>query len=165
LINSSIKIFIFHNRIEIISPGKLINSLTVDKIKSGLSIPASICRNVLPFSGYGSGIVRVIELDPTIEFINDIDMEQFKSIISRDKLGEKQGIKLSKNRKLIIEFILKQPKITIDILSREIGISTTSIEKNLQYLKENNYIKRIGGAKGGQWERLIMNGRENQLPV
>jgi len=87
-INSSIKIFIFHNRIEIISPGKLTNSLTVEKIKSGISIHRnpilnSICKNVLPYSGYGSGIKRALSINPNIEFINDIDKEEFKCIILR----------------------------------------------------------------------------------
>ena len=35
-INSSIKIFMFYDRVEIISPGKLTNSLTVEKIKNGI---------------------------------------------------------------------------------------------------------------------------------
>jgi predicted HTH transcriptional regulator len=91
-INSSIKVFMFHDRIEIISPGKLTNSLTVEKIKSGISITrnpilASICKNILPYSGYGSGIKRVLEIDPTVEFINDIEKEEFKCIILR-KLKE-----------------------------------------------------------------------------
>ncbi|MCK5665762.1 MAG: hypothetical protein KAI17_19875, partial [Thiotrichaceae bacterium] len=89
-INSSIKVFMFHDRIEIISPGKLTNSLTVEKIKSGISIQrnpviASVCKNVLPFAGYGSGIKRVMALDPTVELINDVDLEQFKCIIYRVK--------------------------------------------------------------------------------
>jgi len=88
-INSSIKIFMFHNRIEIVSPGKLTNSLTVDKIKSGISIHRnpilnSICKTVLPYSGYGSGIKRAIGINPNIEFINDIDKEEFKCIIPRE---------------------------------------------------------------------------------
>ena len=88
-INSSIKIFMFHNRIEIVSPGKLTNSLTVDKIKSGISIHRnpilnSICKTVLPYSGYGSGIKRAIDINPSIEFINDIDKEEFKCIIPRE---------------------------------------------------------------------------------
>lgn len=88
-INSSIKIFMFHNRIEIVSPGKLTNSLTVDKIKSGISIHRnpilnSICKTVLPYSGYGSGIKRAIGINPSIEFINDIDKEEFKCIIPRE---------------------------------------------------------------------------------
>ncbi len=87
-INSSIKIFIFHNRVEIISPGKLYNSLTVEKIKVGTSIRRNqtldrICNNVLPYTGRGSGIKRVLSINPDIEFINDIDKEEFKCIISR----------------------------------------------------------------------------------
>lgn len=87
-INSSIKIFIFHNRIEIISPGKLTNSLTIENIKNGRSICRnpildSICEDILPYSGYGSGIQRVISINPNVEFINDIKLEQFKCIISR----------------------------------------------------------------------------------
>ena len=90
-INSSIKIFMFHNRIEIVSPGKLTNSLTVDKIKSGISIHRnpilnSICKTVLPYGGYGSGIKRAISINPDIEFINDIDKEEFKCIIPREYL-------------------------------------------------------------------------------
>ena len=87
-INSSIKIFMFHNRIEIISPGKLTNSLTVEKIKSGISIHRnpilnSICKTVLPYSGYGSGIKRVMSLNSNIELINDVEKEEFKCIIPR----------------------------------------------------------------------------------
>jgi len=87
-INSSIKVFIFHNRVEIISPGKLTNSLTVENIKSGRSIcrnPTldSICEHILPYTGYGSGIQRVLSINPNIEFINDKKLEQFKCIIPR----------------------------------------------------------------------------------
>ena len=87
-INSSIKIFVFHNRVEIISPGKLTNSLTIENIKSGRSIARnpildSICENILTYSGYGSGIRRVLKLNSTVEFINDVDQEQFKCIILR----------------------------------------------------------------------------------
>lgn len=87
-IQSSIKIFIFHNRVEIISPGKLTNSLTVEKIKNGISIHRnpilnSICKNVLPYSGYGSGIKRAISINENIVFENDIEKEQFICIIPR----------------------------------------------------------------------------------
>jgi len=86
-INSSIKIFMFNNRVEIISPGKLTNLLTVEKIKNGISIHRnpilnSISKNILP-SGYGSGIKRVLNIDPNVEFINDTLKEEFKCIIQR----------------------------------------------------------------------------------
>ena len=87
-INASIKIFIFHTRIEIISPGKLYNSLTVEKIKNGLSIHRnpilnSLCKNILPYSGYGSGIKRALSVYPDIELINDVDKEEFKCVLIR----------------------------------------------------------------------------------
>lgn len=92
-INSSIKVFIFHNRVEIISPGKLTNSLTLDNIKSGRSIcrnPTldSICEDILAYTGYGSGIQRVMEINPNVEFINDRELEQFKCIIPRSIADE-----------------------------------------------------------------------------
>ena len=92
-INSSIKIFIFHNRVEIISPGKLTNSLTVENIKTGRSICRnpilnSICENILAYTGYGSGIQRVIDINPNVEFINDRELEQFKCIIPRSVSNE-----------------------------------------------------------------------------
>lgn len=165
-INSSIKIFIFHNRVEIISPGKLTDSLTVEKIKNGISIHRnpilnSICKNVLPYSGYGSGIKRALNIDPTIEFVNDIEMEQFKCIIKRDdeklgdKLGDKLGEKLSKltkNRKLILNAIANNSSVTIAELSQIVGISTTAIENNIKYLKENDLLKRVGSDIAGSWE-------------
>jgi predicted HTH transcriptional regulator len=87
-INASIKLFMFTDRIEFISPGKLTNSLSVEKIKSGISIHRnpilnSIAKYVLPYSGYGSGIKRVLAIDASVEFINDSDKEEFKVIVSR----------------------------------------------------------------------------------
>lgn len=85
---SSIKVFIFDNRIEIISPGRLPNTLTIDNIKIGTSIPRNPilftnARYILPFVGVGSGIPRAIENSPDLELINDVDREVFVSIIKR----------------------------------------------------------------------------------
>lgn len=90
-IQASIKVFIFLNRVEIISPGKLPNTLTVEKIKQGLSVHRnpilnSICRRILPYSGYGSGIKRVIKLNPAVTFVNDQYKEEFRCIIPRSNM-------------------------------------------------------------------------------
>lgn len=87
-IKSSIKVFIFDDRIEINSPGKLPNTLTVDKIKSGTSIARnpilfSNARHLLPYVGAGSGIPRVYSAYPDIELKNLEEKEQFIAIIKR----------------------------------------------------------------------------------
>ena len=89
-INSSIKIFIFDNRIEIISPGTLPNTLTIENIKSGISIVRnpvlfSNARFIMPFVGVGTGIPRALKIYPFIEMINDDKKEQFITIINRNE--------------------------------------------------------------------------------
>ena len=86
--NSPIRLLIFDNRIEIISPGKLPNSLTVEDIKFGNPVIrnnqlVSFSTHTLPFSGLGSGVKRALAEQPNIELINDIEGEQFKVIIPR----------------------------------------------------------------------------------
>lgn len=87
-INDSIKIFVFDNRIEIISPGKLPNSLTEEQVRRGVrrtrnTIIASFAPDILEYRGAGSGILRALQEYPSINFINDIEGEQFKVIIPR----------------------------------------------------------------------------------
>ncbi len=90
-INSSIKIFIFDNRIEIISPGRLPNTLTIENIKNGISVARnpvihSTAQYILPYSGLGSGIIRAISRYDKIEFENDLEGDRFKAIIYRKQI-------------------------------------------------------------------------------
>lgn len=87
-INDSIKLFVFDDRVEIISPGKLPNSLTEEQIKKGVrrsrnNIIASLAPDLLEYRGAGSGILRALQAYPDIQFINDTQGEQFKVIILR----------------------------------------------------------------------------------
>ncbi|MCU0286182.1 MAG: putative DNA binding domain-containing protein [Acidobacteria bacterium] len=87
-ISSSIKLFIFDNRIEIISPGKLPNTLSIENIKSGISVARnpiihSTAQYILPYSGLGSGILRALNYYKDIDFVNDVKGDRFISIIGR----------------------------------------------------------------------------------
>ena len=87
-ISDSIKIFVFEDRIEIISPGKLPNSLTEEQIKKGVrrsrnNINASLAPDLLEYRGAGSGILRALQAYPDIDFINEPDNERFIVIIKR----------------------------------------------------------------------------------
>jgi ATP-dependent DNA helicase RecG len=93
-VSAPIRIFIFDDRIEIISPGHLPNNLTVANIRSGNSnmrnpILASYATKVLPYRGLGNGIVRAIKEYPEIEFIDDRDGNRFVAIVRRPSLGER----------------------------------------------------------------------------
>lgn len=90
--NAPIKIMIFDDRVEIVSPGKLPNSLTIDDIKFGNTVIrnnqiAMFATHTMPYSGLGSGIKRAVAHKPDIELINDVDGEQFIVRIPRVQQG------------------------------------------------------------------------------
>lgn len=87
-INDSIKIFVFEDRIEIKSPGKLTNSLTEAQIRKGIrrsrnNIISSFAPDLLEYRGAGSGIVRALQAFPNIDLVNDTEAEQFTVTIKR----------------------------------------------------------------------------------
>ena len=87
-ISAPVKVLVFVNRIEIVSPGHLPNNLTIENIKMGNSnvrnpILASFAPKVLPYRGLGSGIKRAIKAYPDIDFIDDRDGNTFTVIINR----------------------------------------------------------------------------------
>jgi len=77
-----VRLLVFDNRVEIISPGRLPNSLTVDEIKFGNPVIrnnqiALFASHTLPYSGLGSGIRRALINQPNMELENDVNGEQF----------------------------------------------------------------------------------------
>ena len=85
-IKDSIKLFIFDDRIEIRSPGKLPNSLRVDQIRKGVRrsrnvLLASFAPDLLNYRGIGSGILRALRAWPDICWINDTESEEVVVII------------------------------------------------------------------------------------
>ncbi|MFT4204798.1 MAG: putative DNA binding domain-containing protein [Chitinophagaceae bacterium] len=86
--NSPVRVMIFDDRIEIVSPGALPNSLTIENVKMGTAVVrnnllVSYCSKLMTYRGFGSGITRAIAAQPNIELINDTEGEQFRVIIPR----------------------------------------------------------------------------------
>ena len=80
--NAPVRLLVFDNRIEIISPGKLPNSLTVEEVKYGNPVIrnnqiALFASRTLPYSGLGSGLRRALAAQPDMELENDVEGEQF----------------------------------------------------------------------------------------
>ena len=81
-INAPINLFVFDNRIEIISPGKLPNSLTIENIKMGNAVVrnnliVTFSSRMMKYRGIGTGIRRAIKEEPLTELINDTECDRF----------------------------------------------------------------------------------------
>jgi ATP-dependent DNA helicase RecG len=97
LVSAPIRLFIFEDRIEIISPGHLPDNLTVAKIRAGNSnirnpiLVSYAAKGLLPYRGLGSGITRALESWPDIKFLDDRDGCLFTAVIARRHGREAHG--------------------------------------------------------------------------
>ncbi len=90
-VSAPIRIFLFDDRLEIISPGHLPNDLTIANIRSGNSnirnpILTSHATKILPYRGLGTGILRALKEYPSIEFLDDREGNLFRVTIKRRPL-------------------------------------------------------------------------------
>lgn len=82
------RVFIFDDRIELISPGSLPNNLTIENIRSGVSTIrnpriASFATRELPYRGIGTGILRALAAVPELELESDPERNLFIARIPR----------------------------------------------------------------------------------
>jgi len=86
--SASIRILVFRNRIEIISPGHLPGNLSTDDIQHGKTkrrnpVLSEHAAYLLPYRGLGSGIHRALQAWPQIEPQDHHSGNEFKAIVTR----------------------------------------------------------------------------------
>ena len=87
-VSAPIRVFVFDDRVEIVSPGHLPNNLTVANIRTGNSnirnpILTSFATKLLPYRGLGTGILRALREYPAIDFVDDREGNLFRAVIRR----------------------------------------------------------------------------------
>ena len=83
-----------------------------------------------------------------IEFMLSLLLRTIEEIIENEK---KVTVKVTQKVTVNPQKILKAIK---DELSKVIGLSRKSIIQNMNKMKDNGLIKRVGAAKNGHWEIL-----------
>lgn len=87
LLQAPIRIMIFDNRVEIISPGGLPIGMDVEAIRFGKTMQrnplmAAFCAKTMDYRGLGTGIIRAMKEVRDIEFVDD-EGKQFQVIMQR----------------------------------------------------------------------------------
>lgn len=158
-------ISVFSNRIEILSRGTLAPSQTMEGFFSGESVPVNeklseIFLQLHISEKSGRGVPKIVETygQQAIAFhensiVVTIPFHWINVVGNKvgNKVDNKTDAKMTPNRKKILSEIRNNPNITFIQLANILGISTTAIEKNVGYLKDNGYIERIGSSKVGYW--------------
>lgn len=167
LVSAPIRLFIYDNRIEIVSPGHLPNNLTVEKILAGNSnirnpiLVSYVAKGLLPYHGLGSGIKRALEAWPRIDFSDDHDGCLFSATVHRMPVEDLNLVLSSpksspnsspKTEDRILEMVQHNASVTTSVMAAALGITKRAVLKQVDKLKAQNRLRRVGSKKGGRWE-------------
>tara|TARA_R110002049_G_scaffold173750_2_gene340663 strand:- start:19597 stop:21057 length:1461 start_codon:yes stop_codon:yes gene_type:complete len=88
--SASIRLMVFADRVEIVSPGHLPDSLSAEDIRQGRTIRRNPtltehASHILPYRGMGSGIPRALEAWPQTDLVDDPAGNQFSVVVWRPK--------------------------------------------------------------------------------
>jgi ATP-dependent DNA helicase RecG len=168
LISAPIRLFVFDDRIEVISPGTLPNNLTVANIRAGNSnlrnpiLASFVAKGVLPYRGLGSGVPRALEAWPDIEFRDDRDGSLFVATVKRKVLAPGEVVDdhaqkttqktTQKTPQKLLDLISQDPSVTRQSLAEALGITPDGVKYHLRKLQDQGRLRRVGPDKGGHWE-------------
>ena len=181
-LGSEVHIDIFDDRLEIYSPGgmmdgSVVQDLDISNVPSKRRNPviADIFSRIRYMERRGSGFRKVMdayrtsinyttEKEPkfisngTAFFVTLYNLNYKRSGNVNDGVnvgvndGVNVGVKITKNSKKILEILCKDGTLTAEQIASELKVSASTVERSIKQLKDNGLIKRIGSDKSGYWE-------------
>ena len=108
----------------------------------------------MPYRGLGSGIIRALQEEPNIKFINEPVGMQFISVIDRiadEGVNKDEGINegINELESLILTFLEKKPGAKGYEIAEYIQKGAATTERYLKSLKDKELIEYKGSRKTG----------------
>ena len=169
----NIQVAIFDDRLEVTSPGMLLNNVSIKKMMEGYSKPrnpaiANAFAYMKIIEKWGTGIPRIFREcreyglpDPElIDFDGDFRVNMYRNTAIdysprvNDRVNDKVNDRVNEIEEKILKFIDNDPAITITQLSMEVELSRKTIAAKLKTLKEKKMIERVGSSRKGYWKIL-----------
>lgn len=160
-----IKVGIYDDVLNIVSPGGLPNGLTLDEALQGRSeIRNKVLARVFKELGYieqwGSGLSRIRELcqqagNPAPAFNEKgdfVDIEFHRTEQPEGAAGSEKSSEKSSEKPELLDLIQANPKGSAKVMAEQLGLSSRAVEKQIAQLKQQGKLERIGPAKGGYWK-------------
>jgi len=162
--NNAPMVTIFSDRIEILSRGTIPSNQTKEGFYLGESVPVNpqlsdIFLQLRISERSGRGVPKIIDTygKQVFEFRENsiVVTIPFKwnnqpGDNPRDNSGDRAP--LNATQKKMLNEIRNNPNITHPQLSQALELKRTAIQTNISYLRDNDYIKRVGSNKSGYWE-------------
>lgn len=163
------EVAVFKDRVEIYNPGEFPEGYTPEDFIKGEehSIPrnpliASVLFRTKDVEEWGSGLRRISKecAENGVKAAFKVLKSGFLVTFHRKPLEKAAqgsvvktvGKPVVKTREKIIALIRRNPGITQAEIAKRIGLSVRGVEWNVNELKKQGAIRRVGPAKGGHWK-------------
>lgn len=177
----NIQVAIFDDRLEVTSPGMLLNNVSIQKMKEGYSklrnpAIARAFAYMKIIEKWGTGIPRIfreckeygLQEPELIDFDGDFRVNMYRKAKGEFGVNDKttqttqthqttqsNTLKLSEDDKTILAVIHDKPTMTQKEYALELGWTVDRVKYYLRKMKIQQIIKRVGSIHNGHWEVLI----------
>lgn len=153
-------VYVFDNRIEIVSVGGLPEGLTLEEFYEGKSKPVNLeLQQIMVQLDYieqtGHGVPLIVSrygkevFDITENFITVTI--PFNKVKEKGRLQKDAEFVADECDRKILNLMEEDSGITVRGLSEQMGLGMTTITKHIRVLREMGVIEREGSKKSGQW--------------
>lgn len=166
----NIQVAIFDDRLEVTSPGMLLNTVSIKKMIEGYSrLRNPAIANAFAYmkiiEKWGTGIPRILreckeyglKKPELIDFDGDfrVNMYRREEKSKTTQTTTQTTIKLTKNDHEILQVIQNNPELSQKEIAMELGWTVDRVKYYLNKMKKQEVIRRIGSSHKGYWELLI----------
>ena len=174
----NIQVALFDDRLEVTSPGMLLNNVTIAKMMEGYSKPrnpaiARAFEYMKIIEKWGTGIPRLFEAceeyglpkPELIDFDGDFRVNMYRKAesvigvngVTTQATQATQGTtqaELSEDDKAVLMSIVEDPHITQKEMAAKLDWKIDRVKYYLNKLKRKGIVKRVGTSQNGHWEVL-----------
>lgn len=170
----NIQVAIFDDRLEVTSPGMLLNNVSIKKMIEGYSKPrnpaiANAFAYMKIIEKWGTGIPRIFREcrdyglpDPElIDFDGDFRVNMYRNNTNKasnesinESISESISEPLNSDEAVIMAIIKSNPQISQKEMATKSGFSRSKIQRILKVLQGKKVLYREGARKNGYWKIL-----------
>lgn len=165
----NIQVALFDDRLEVTSPGMLLNGVSIKKMKEGYSKPrnraiASAFAYMKIVEKWGSGIPRILREcneyglpEPEfIDFDGDFRVNMYRQLPEKDwshtdDTKRDTNDTISENDTKVLNLIRENPSITQAELKEKLQVSIVTVKRLMADLQKRGLIERQGSSRKGKW--------------
>ena len=174
----NIQVALFDDRLEITSPGMLLNNVTIAKMMEGYSKPrnpaiARAFAYMKIIEKWGTGIPRLFEAceeyglpkPELIDFDGYFRVNMYRKRGTNAETNRETGTNIETNTKTntemldtdtesverILSLMREKPAITVKTIAQQLELSVGGVRYHINKLKKDGIVEHIGSSKKGTW--------------